>query len=218
MGEREQKRVNDLVTLAAKKMQQLVDSGEHLRADWFSDGQAAGAAEETLEHALSVARKDPEAAKIPYLANMLAKFCFDARFDASMAHQLLTISGELTYRQLCILNMSAMLAMSTKSDPEALAAHERLHLSNLRSEAHREKNIRYSHEEVFVLTECMDLYQRRLISQEKTAIIDLDDIMPRKLRFRGLGAWLWGLMELRGIPDTDILPLVRALRGPDQHE
>ena len=213
-GKREQKRVDDLVTLAAKKMQQLVDSGKHLRADWFSDGQVAGGAEETVEHALSVARKDPEAAKIPYLANMLAKFCFDASVNVSTAHQLLTISGELTYRQLCILNMSAILAFSMDSYPKALDAYKRLHLSSLRSGARRE-DIGQSHEEASIVTDCMNLNQRRLIRQEGTALIFLNDIVPQKLRFVGLGRWLWELMELSDIPDDDIRPLVEFL-GPEK--
>lgn len=211
LGDQEKKRVGALIIITANKLQQRLDMGEDLRQDDFFvtawNQESMSDAEQIIERALLAVQRDPEESKLLYMGNLIANLCFDDSFDINMAHQLIKRAEELTYRQLCILKISALLRQV-----DTLNTMEGQCISRLSDKSWRDRRFKkLTQEQVFILTDCLDMYRMRLITIGHFTD-DIFDIIPKKIGIIGVGVYLWTLMELSSIPEEDTLPILLPLK------
>lgn len=110
LSPREEARVGRVFVLAAEEIIQRKITGENVRDDGFfeTDQTGRGDAQEIWESVLLKSQREPEEKKLPYMAHLLAGISFDSKINVHMAHQLIKMAEQLTYRQLCILRLSAL--------------------------------------------------------------------------------------------------------------
>ena len=110
LSPREQARIGGVFTLAAAEIVERCQSGENVRDDGFFDTGDSGRsdAEEVWESALLKSQHEAEEKKLPYMAHLLANLAFNTEISAAMAHQMTKAAESMTYRQLCILQLSAI--------------------------------------------------------------------------------------------------------------
>ncbi len=197
LSPREQVRVGGMFTLAAAEIVERCRTGESVRDDGFFDPGGGGRsdAEEVWESTLLKGQREPEEKKLPYMAHLLANLAFDAEISAAMAHQMSKAAESMTYRQLCILQLSAN--------------RERF---NLRQESYRGRAGPISRELYQVLYEYHELYNRGLINYGGTAALSLTDVNPGTSTPQALGADIHHQMRLYLIPDDDLEPIAAHLR------
>ena len=111
-----------------------------------------------------------------------------------MAHQITKAASDMTFRQLCILRMSAV---KDKLD---------LHPSDYRNQGS------YSRELLQVLYECYDLYRRGFVNFGGPVAFGPSDVKPSSMTVQGLGAEIYNLMKLSSIPSDDFLAVARQLK------
>ena len=196
LSPREQVRVGGVFTLAASEIVERSRNGESVRGDGFFDAGVDGRsdAEEVWESALLKSQREPEEKKLPYMAHLLANLAFDAEIGAAMAHQMTKAADSMTYRQLCILQLSA-----TK---------ERF---NLRKESYREQES-FSKELYQLIYEYYDLYNKGLINFGGTLAAALVDVNPGEAMPQALGVDIYYQMRLYLIPDGEVAPIAAHLR------
>jgi hypothetical protein len=193
---REQVRVGGVLAIAAGEIRQRVDQGEAIRTDGFFDQKASGRsdAEEVAESVLLKSQREPEEKKILYMGHLLSGVAFDTQIGAQMAHQIIKIAEQLTYRQLCILKL-AMVKQSFV-----------LRAGDYRGHGGFSKDL-YQ-----VLYECLDLYHRGLINFGGEAVFGPTDVKPGSMTVQALGADIFNLMKLALIPNEDLVPIATQLR------
>ena len=196
LSPREQARVGAVFTLAAAEIVERCRNGESVRDDGFFDAEAGGRsdAEEVWEGTLLKSQREAEEKKLPYMAHLLANLAFNAEISAAMAHQMTKAAESMTYRQLCILQLSA-----TK---------ERF---NLRQESYRGQGA-FSKEQYQIIYEYHDLYNRGLINYGGTAAVALTDVNPGTSTPQALGVDIYSQMRLYLIPDEDFESIAVQLR------
>ena len=172
-----------------------MDAGEQLRADGFfeSPDDSRSAAEQTVESLLHACRDEASERKLPYMANMLCEVAFDASVDLDMAHQAISIAEQLTYRQLCIMQLAA----AKDEFP-------------LRTDDYRGQG-RFSTELFPVLQECADLYRHGLVNFGGGVVFGLTDVKPAAMQLQGVGGVLHRLMRLHEIPHQDLAGIAYLL-------
>ena len=147
------------------------------------------------EAVLLRSQREAEEKKLPYVAHLLASIAFDPGISAAMAHQLVKASEQLTYRQLCLLRLSAV--------KEAFG---------LRKTDYRQQGGHFSIELIQVLYECLDLYTRGFVNFGGSVAFGPTDVNPGMMMAQGLGAHLHNAMQLATIPISDIEAVARELR------
>lgn len=195
LGPREQVRVGGVLAIAAEEIGSRITSGETIRADGFfesTSGRSDG--EEVAESILLKSQREAEERKIPYMAHLLSGVAFDTSISAQMAHQLIRLAEQLTYRQLCLLKIGVVKTNFS------------LHNGDYRG------NGEFTKELYQVLYECLDLYHRALINFGGEVLFGPTDVAPEKMSVQALGADLYNLMRLCTIPDSDLLPIVTQLK------
>ena len=110
LGPREKIRVGAAFAIAAADIRQRIENGESVRTDGFFDEKQTGRsdAEEVAESVLLKAQREPEEKKIQYMGYLLSSISFNPHISVHMAHQLVKIAEQLTYRQLCILKLTVV--------------------------------------------------------------------------------------------------------------
>ena len=196
MSSRGDERAADVFLRAAEEIQRRVDAGEQIRADGFfeASGNGRSAAEETAESLLLVCRDEASERKLPYMSNMLCEIAFDASVDLDMAHQAISAADQLTYRQLCIVQLAA-------------AKNE----FSLRADDYRGQGT-FSTELFSVLQECEDLYRGGLVGFGGEIVFGLTDVKPAAMQLQGVGSLLHRLMRLNEIPAQDVTEFASWLR------
>ena len=196
LSPREQARVGGVFTLAAAEIVERCRNGESVRDDGFFDaeGGARSDAEEVWESMLLKSQREAEEKKLPYMAHLLANLAFNAEISAAMAHQMTKAAESMTYRQLCILQLSAN--------------KERF---NLRQESYRGQGS-FSKEQYQIIYEYHDLYNRGLINYGSTAAVALTDVNPSACTPQALGVDIYSQMRLFLIQDEDLEPIAAKLR------
>ena len=191
LAPREEARIGTVFTLAAAEIVARCNNGEKVREDGFfsaaDDGRSD--AEEVWENALLKSQREPEEKKLPYMAHLMANLAFDETISAEMAHQIIKTAEELTYRQLCILQLSAVknrfnLRQGDYFDTASFA-----------------KELRQ------ILYEYHGLNNRMLVSNGATIAVGIQEISPGNTTPQGLGADIYNLMRLGLIPDEDLTPI-----------
>ena len=109
LSPREQLRVGGVYTLAAGEIVERCGNGERVRDDGFfgTGGGERSDAEEVWESTLQKSQREAEEKKLTYMAHLLANLAFNTEISAAMAHQMTKAAESMTYRQLCILHLSA---------------------------------------------------------------------------------------------------------------
>lgn len=203
LSSREKARTLSALDVAVEEIRQRIESGESLREDSFFDEKQTGRsdAEEVLEHMLLKAQREPEEKKIQYIGYLYGSLPFNPEISVHMAHQLMKIAEQLTYRQLCILKLCAV------KDDVGLRDH------NYR-ECESFENDLYD-----VLYECADLHNKEYIHSgldtptfEPNVLSRLRSIIPSDMTFQRIGDYLYNLMKLCLIPDEDIAPIAAQLK------
>ena len=195
LGPREEARIGYVYTLAAAEIVERISNGEDIRSDdFFEQGpENRSQAEEVWESVLLKSQREPEEKKMPYMAHLLANLAFHSEIGVHMAHQITKGCEQLTYRQLCILKLSALKDQF-----------------NLREEDYRgqdsfEKNL-YQ-----ILYEYYDLYNRGYINFGGEVAFGPTDVKPGNTTVQGIGADIFNLMQLQMIPIQDIMPVALQL-------
>ena len=196
LGPREHQRIGYVFTLAASEIATRIEGGEQVRQDGFFDesSDSRSDAKDVWEGILMKSQREPEEKKLLYMAHLLSNLAFDSGIGVSMAHQLTKAAETLTYRQLCIMKLIVV-----KDD------------FALRSEDYRGYGD-FSRELLQVLYEYFDLYRRGFVNFGGEVAFGPSDVNPGKTVVQGLGAELFNLMQIRGIPIEDVTPVATQLK------
>ena len=189
-----------MCALGAAEIVERINAGKKLRQDgFFEEGEAGRSdAEEVWESLLSKCQREAAERKLPYMGHLFAGVAFHDTIGLDTAHQLISTAEQLSYRQLCILN---------------LCVHKDQY--NLRSENYKREiaeNGLFDQLILEVLYECFDLYQRALINNGGSAALSLIQITPNAMSVQGLAAYIYNLMRLSLIPHADIELIAARLR------
>ena len=127
---------------------------------------------------------------------LLANVAFDTGISAQMADQIIKAAEQLTYRQLCILKLTA-----------------EKNSFGLRTQNYREHDS-FPRELIQVLYECLDLYIRGFINfgEGGGVAFGFTDIEPSKMTVQGFGVELFNLMKLSSIPNEDLIPIAEQMK------
>ena len=139
-------------------------------------------------------QREPEEAKLPYMAHFLSNLAFDSGISVYMAHQLTKAAEALPYRQLCIMKLT------TEKDQFALRLED--------YRAHGD----FSRELLQILYEYFDLYHRGFVNFGGEVVFGPSDVKPGNTVVQGLGDELFNLMQLREIPMNDVIPVSEQLK------
>ena len=195
LSPREQVRVGGVFTLAAAEIVERCENGESVRDDGFFEMavEERSDAEEVWESVLLKSQREPEEKKLPYMAHLLANLAFNREIGVAMAHQMIKTANSMTYRQLCILQLSA-----TKEK------------FDLRQQSYRGQNS-FAKDLYQIIYEYHDLYNKGLINYSGTAAVSLTDVNPGAAMPQALGVDLYYQMQLFLIPDGDLVPIAAHL-------
>lgn len=196
LAPREKVRAGGVLAIAAANIDQKVKSGEKIREDNFftaSSSDSRSRAEEIAESVILKAQREPEEKKIPFMGNLLANISFDASISVELGHQIIKTAEQLTYRQLCILKLSAVKNQL-----------------NLRQQDYREQSS-FPKDLYQVLYEYLDLYNRGLVNFGGGVAFGPTDVKPGSTTIQGLGADIFNMMGLNNIPDPDVLGIAKTL-------
>ena len=198
LAPREEARVGYVFTLAAQEITARLERGEKARTDGFfgESGAERSDAEEVWESVLLKSQREPEERKLPYMAHLMANVAFDSEIGAHMAHQITKAAEQLSYRQLCILNLTA-----NRDQFE------------LRQDDYRKFGGYFSKGLYQILYEYQDLHRREYISYAGAAALGLTDVNPGVATLQAMGNDLHRLMQLQDIPTADMIPIAIQLRA-----
>jgi hypothetical protein len=198
LAPREKVRIGGVLALASAEIGERIANGDQLRTDgFFPLPEATQAprsdAEEVVESIILKTQREPEEKKLPYMAHLISSVAFDPSVSAFMAHQVVKMAEQLTYRQLCILRLAA-----TRNS------------FNLRSVNYRGQRS-FSKELYQVLYECLDLYHRALVNFGGEVAFGPTDIEPSKMAIQALGVDLHNLMRLDSVPEGELMLVAKEL-------
>lgn len=197
LGPRERTRIGAVLAMAADEIRKRTDRGEKVRDDDFFDRPHGkrSKADEVAENVLLKAQREAEEAKIPYMARLLANVVFDKTISAELAHQIIRLSDNLTYRQLKLLRIAAI--------------RDQL---GLRASDYRGQTT-FSTELMQVLYECLELYNHALVNFAGKVAFGPTDIKPASMKPQGLGAFIHNLMDLMTMSTAELEDVAKVLRS-----
>ena len=207
-SQRQSKRITDVTEFALNEIRRRLEDGEKLRDDGFFDKIINRSdAEEVFEDVLLKARDEPQEKKIPYIGSLFGNGCFDPGIDSGTLHFLCKESENLTYRQLCIIKIAN--EMRERRYP-------------LRSKSFRKfitiKDIRRNTttEQFSTLAECVTLRDKGYLTFHfsTTPGIELEImryLIPNTMESLPTGTMMYEHMNLKSIPEADMLPVIKAL-------
>ena len=110
LSPREQARIGFVLGQAVIEIRRRIDKGESLREDGIFDVPQGGRSDagEVAESVLLKSQREAEEKKLPYMAHLLASIAFESTISAEMAHHIIKIAEQLTYRQLCLLKLAVV--------------------------------------------------------------------------------------------------------------
>lgn len=198
LSEREKMRIGGTISYATKRFEERLAVGDKLREDGFlkqpSTSHAAcaeipiierPAAQEVLEGVLLVAQREHEEKKIPFLGNLLANFAFDSTIDKAQANLLIKIGEDLSFRQMCLLNL-----FYEDNTPTGRPNTD-------------DQNVMSLSQELLALFSQELLFNTRGGPTTKESTF----LQPSAYILHGVGRMLHSLMELKGIDEADMGPI-----------
>lgn len=198
LGPRESKRVGAVLTVIERGIHVHLNSGKALRDDGFFGVGPSGRcdAAEVAESVMLKCQREPEEKKISYMGNFFANVAFRPDISALMAHQLAKHAEQLTYRQFCLLKITA---------------YRKSHYQ-LRSSDYRSQGGTFAVELMQVLYELYDLYNRGFINFGGEVALGPTDVKPGSMVAQGIGVHLAELLNVQLIPDDDLMPIITQLQ------
>lgn len=221
LAPRQERRIGEAYKSAVDEAQSELDAGRQARTDGFfdqPDPEHASPAEEILEGVLRTAADEWEERKVPYIGRMFAKLCFDSAVSPPDATYLVKLADRLTYQQVVLLAFwEAAQDLRRPYKQEVMSASIRA-------------GERRSHPTATILAEMNDLASVGLLgvaSTEGEGGVPPGAVIPglaafdtwggvnlNSVRLTDMGATLYRLMGLDGVPDRDLNQVVSALHGP----
>ena len=207
-SQRQSKRITNVTEFALSEIRRRLENGEKLRDDGFFDKITDRSdAEEVFEEVLLKAQNEPQEKKIPYIGRLFENGCFDSSIDSGTLHFLCKESENLTHRQLCIIK---------------IANEMRARRYPLRSESFQncitikdiQRNI--TPEQFAALAECVVLRDKGYVmfGFSKTPTVELETlryIIPNTMESLPTGTMMYEHMNLKSMPETDVVPVIKAL-------
>ena len=213
-SQRQSKRITDVTEFALNEIRQRLEDGEKLRDDGFFDKTIEDRcdAEEVLEAVLLKARDEPEEKKTIHIGGLFENGCFDSKIDSSTLHFLCKESENLTYQQLCIIKIvnekNKKKYSFRKTSLRSSLVHDHSTIQEIRDNLTPEK--------FSVLLETIALGGKGYIMydcvwtpQLESDVIKL--LAPDTIEPLPAGEMLYEYMNLKLIPEEDVLPIVEAL-------
>ena len=197
LSKREEIKISNAFTSSLVTLNCKISKGYNIRDDGFFDQNEINTrsdGEEVLEAVLYKAQREPEEKKIPYIGNIFANVCLDEKVFPELAHQIIKTAEQLTYRQYCLLKLFSGL-----------------YKFDLRNENYRNQSY-FEKEQYSILYECLDLYNRGLVSNGGDVAFGATDIIPAKMHIEGIGADCFNLMQLKDIPNIDVMKCQELIR------
>ena len=207
-NQRQAKRITDVTQLALNGIHRRLKDKEELRDDGFFERTIDRSyAEEALESVLLKARDEPEEKKIPYLGKLFENGCFDSSMDSGILHFLCKESENLTYRQLCVIKIAN--EMRERRYPLRSQSFQRFHTL-------KEIRLNTTSEQFSTLAECVTLRIKGYImfGFSETPGIELEALrylIPNTMESLPTGTLMYEHMNLKSIPEADVLPVIKAL-------
>lgn len=168
-----------------------INKGGQLRSDDFFDGKTSirSSAEEILEGVIIRCKLEADEKKAPYLHRIFAQSLFDETISADFVHHVLNLTTQLTYRQLCLIQLFSKEVSS-------------LQWLDINYDA---PQCKVEGEAVAILAELYDLYQKGIIEQSEDkngdtdALLAKEQIKPQYVRLTDFGKkvhYLLGLVNM----------------------
>jgi len=107
LSKREEERVGTTLCYAVENIRKKLYEGNQIRQDNFfiRDVNNRSSAEEITEGVLIAAQSEHEEKKLKYYGNLIANLAFTNDYDKTQANFLIKTAQQLTYRQLCLVNI-----------------------------------------------------------------------------------------------------------------
>ncbi|MGF7119511.1 hypothetical protein [Methanobacterium oryzae] len=195
IGEREKVRIGATIAFAAEKIQENLEKGLKVRQDDFFEKKMdeRADADEILEGILLAAQREYQEKKLHFYGNLVANIAFYPDIDSEQANFLIKLAGDISYRQLCLLNLFV-----------------NKNKYNLREERYGTKET--GAKIVLLLQEIYDLDSYGILNHSGAALLGVGNIIPAKINVQGAGALLYNLMELWTINTQEINQLADLLK------
>ena len=192
LSKREKARIGAVIYYATIKIQEKLEAGNDPRSDEFFKKPSIGRpdAEEIFEGVLLAAKKGHEEKKLPFLGYLFANIAFDSRIDKWQANLLIKIAAQISYRQMCLLNL-----YSNQSIYAEKFSDKRDSLSKLSSNDPKKSAIK---QEIWSLIIEDLLYYPGHVSYGGHSF------PSSKIKIRELGSVVYSLMELWRIDENDM--------------
>lgn len=192
--------------LAVDFIDKRLRDGEKLRDDGFISGGTISRSDavEVVDSMLFIVGDETQEKKIPYMAHLIENAAFKSSLSADTACYYLKVFGDLTYRQICIINLSV---------------REKKELFPFRDKSYIELGGKMKiDDDNVILHELIDMYVRGYIglqfkpqnSNIPTAFSTLS-VVPNSLEAGIMIRNLSVYMNLNKIPEDDIVPIAMAL-------
>jgi hypothetical protein len=189
MSRRERVRIARVVLMAANEMQKRIAEGCTIREDDFFEPKPPYRSdlEEVVESLLLRVQREPEERKLPYMAKLLASIALNADIDVGFAHQLLRFGNDLSYRQYCILALTA-----------------RKSLFDLFEGPCEGLSFELTNSQLSFLSDCYELRELGLLRTGTAMDWSMYEVRPAALILEPLGFKVLEAMGLLSIPMEDV--------------
>jgi hypothetical protein len=202
----ETERIGATAAIALNTIKERLEAGDSPRNDGFFDKSTGerSSADEILEGTLQKSKNEHEMKKIEFLGKFFANLSFAPSVSAGEANHYLNIINNLSYRQICILNL--ILAKTTLSG------------INLRRQDYTQAT-GINYETVSLLQEVFSLYNNGLIvckdldGKNYLALFGWQYIVPDCLELTEMGLRLVGLFGGPTKERADLNSIISLLRN-----
>lgn len=109
LSHREEGRIVTVLDQVVKKIETNFSSGLSVRDDGFftDDKHDRSSADEIFEGVVLASQREYQEKKILFYGNLLANIAFHPEISRAQANLLIRLAEQLSYRQLCLLNLFA---------------------------------------------------------------------------------------------------------------
>lgn len=201
-------RATAAAAFAVSEIKARIEAGEQLRNDGFFDASTSRSeADEILEGVMLKCRDTHEEKKAQFYGQLFASAALNPAFSAEYLNRVLVILGQLTYQQLCIL--------------ELFASEER---DGWRTSDFVDVDAQMSSETLVTLEQLFDLFRLTLVYRAgppgsdpdslKSSIFIMDpfQIIPTEVQLTRLGRMLVEALRLQNIPRCEVEALLEVLQ------
>jgi len=192
LSKREKARIGAVIYYATIKIQEKLEEGNPPRSDEFFQKTSGGrpAAEEIFEGVLLAAKREHEEKKIPFMGYLFANIAFDSRIDKWQANLLIKIAAQISYRQMCLLNLYSNQSIYAKKFSDKKDCLSKLSYDDPKKSA--------------IKQEIWSLIVEDLLFYPGHVPYGGHSFPSSKIEIRELGSVVYNLMELWRIDENDM--------------